>query len=97
MAILSSDAVLTQPDVRTVQLDVSALPPRRVQEESFPIPDLQIGDHVVVIKPTNDPQVYVLGARVTAVDELAIRFWNNGPPTDPAIQDFILLVSRPAS
>lgn len=85
------------PEVRTVSLDPSSIPRIGTQEETFLVPDLLVTDHVVVIKPTNEDGISVLGARVSAVDELAITFQNRRfPPIafDPALQDFLVLVTR---
>lgn len=92
MAILSTFSLTA--DVRTVNLDVSSVPKKSIREESFSVPNLALTDHVVVVKPTVDAGVFVVSARVSAVDELAITFQNvSNQSVDPVAQDYLLLVS----
>ena len=65
-------------------------------EQTFTVNGLQVGDHVVVQKPTAQAGLGIVGSRVSAANTLAITFSNNtaGTITPTASQVYKILVSR---
>lgn len=53
-----------------------------VSEQTFPVSGLEVGDHVVAIKPTLTPGLALAHARVSADSTLALTFVN---PTAGAV------------
>jgi len=72
---------------RDVTVDITSVPAGSVQEESFTVKGLDTDMVVVVNKQSRDSGLYVLEARVSAADTLAVTFWNpTGAAIDPASQ-----------
>ena len=66
-------------------------------EQTFTINGLQVGDHVVVNKPTAQAGLGIVGARVSAANTLAITYCNvpaGGDITPTAGETYLILVSR---
>ena len=67
-------------------------------EQTFPLPGLQTTDFISgIIKPTAQAGLGVVGARISAVDTIAITFSNNTGAgiTPTAGQTYIVEVVRP--
>lgn len=65
-------------------------------ERTYPVPGLQVGDHVSVNKPSLTAGIVIGTARVSAVDTLAITFGNctAATPSLPASENYLLRVTR---
>jgi hypothetical protein len=64
------------------------------QERTYTVPGLLLGDAVSVVKPTFQNTISIGGARVSAVNTLAINFVvSSGTPTLTA-EDYLLTVVR---
>jgi hypothetical protein len=66
-------------------------------EQTFTVTGLAVGDFVTVNKPTAQAGLGIVGARVSAVNTLAITFSNNtaGTITPTAAETYIVNVIRP--
>ncbi len=74
---------------RDVSLDVTSVAAGKIQEESFTVTGLKTSQVVVVNKHGDDDGLFLVGARVTADDTLALTFWNpSAAAIDPASQTF---------
>ena len=68
-------------------------------EQTFTVNGLQVGDHVVVNKPTAQAGLGIVGERVSAANTLAITFGNftGSGITATAGEVYKILLSRPDS
>lgn len=84
--------------VISVTLSPVAVAQATTAEQTFTVNGLQVGDHVVVNKPTAQAGLGIVGSRVSAANTLAITFVNvpsGGDITPTANQVYTILVSRP--
>lgn len=90
---------IVKQSVISVTLSPVAVAINTTAEQTFTVNGLQVGDHVVVSKPTAQAGLGIVGARVSAANTLAITFSNNtaGSITPTASQVYKVLVSRPDS
>jgi hypothetical protein len=78
-------------------LSPSIVAPNTTAEQTFTITGLALGDFVEVTKPTNQANLALLNARVSAKDTLALTFGNfsSGTITPTASEVYSALVQRP--
>ena len=83
--------------VISVTLTPVAVAQATTAEQTFTVNGLQVGDHVVVNKPTAQAGLGIVGARVSAANTLAITYCNvpaGGDITPTAGEVYMVLVSR---
>jgi hypothetical protein len=87
---------IVKQSVISVTLSPAAIVLNTTAEQTFTVNGLQVGDHVVVQKPTAQAGLGIVGSRVSAANTLAITFSNNtgGSITPTAAQVYKVLVSR---
>ena len=88
---------LPKQSVISVTLSPSAVSANTSAEQTFTVNGLQVGDHVVVSKPSAQAGLGVVGFRVSAANTLAITFGNftASPITPTANEVYKVLLSRP--
>jgi len=88
---------LPKQSVISVTLSPAAVSANTSAEQTFTVNGLQVGDHVIVNKPTAQAGLAIVGTRVSAANTLAITFGNftASPITPTAGQTYLVLVSRP--
>lgn len=90
---------IVKQSVISVTLSPALVAVNTTAEQTFTVNGLQVGDHVIVNKPTTQAGLGIVGSRVSAANTLAITFSNNtaGTITPTAGQVYKILVSRPDS
>lgn len=65
-------------------------------EQTTAVPGLLVGDLVVVMKPTTQAGIGIVGSRVSANGTLAVTFgnWTGGGLTPTAAERYTILVAR---
>ena len=88
---------LPKQSVISVTLSPAAASANTSAEQTFTVNGLQVGDHVVVSKPSAQAGLGIVGCRVSAANTLAITFGNftAGSITPTANETYLVLVSRP--
>lgn len=83
----------------SLAISVSAISANAIEEKSFPLPGVKLGDIIFGISTTLPASVGVVGARVSAANVANITFFNNtaAPVTPSTSVIFNLLIARPDS
>lgn len=88
---------LSFPKTRTVKatLDPASVAANSESLQTFTIEGLSLNDLVIVNKPSNTANIWIVQAYVSAADTLAIKFYNNsGGAIDPASEDYLIKATR---
>jgi len=88
---------IVKASVISITLSPALVAANTTAEQTFTVNGLQVGDFVSVIKPTTQAGLAVTGARVSAVNTLAIAFGNFTASgiTPTASQVYTVMVARP--
>lgn len=79
----------------SMSLNVASVAANTSAEQTFTVAGLDVGDVVVVNKPSLSAGLVIGNARVSLANTLAITFGNlTGNPIDPAAETYVVLAFR---
>ena len=83
-------------NVLSLALSPASVGANTTAEQTFVVNGLLVGDLVVVSKPTNQAGIAIVGARVSAINTLAITFgnWTGGGIVPTAGERYTLFMAR---
>jgi len=87
---------LVKQSVISVALAPVAVAQATTAEQDFTVNGLQVGDHVLVNKPTAQTGIGIVGSRVSAANTLSITYCNvpSGGNITPTTETYQILLSR---
>lgn len=77
------------------KIDPASVPANTTDEQNFTVKGLQTTDFVTVSKPTHEPGLGIVNARVVTTDTLGITFANlTASPINPAPATYNIIALR---